>query len=280
MIRSAMYPQHTNNTERGRMEDDRHTFHFAAEYRDRGWNVLPLHGKKPALAGWKDLQCRRPTEDELVSWFIRTGCNLGIITGRISGIVVIDCDSPDEVNYWRSHFPPTPLVVRTGRGGAHFYYQAPPDSPVHNRVRIRGRAIDIRGEGGYVVAPPSRHANGNAYTWECWGDYCLDEVPVADPSWSRGGPLSRPSSGPVTGTIRDPRAYVQRIRAIAGERGHDHTYRVACILRKAGLTPEEALAELMVWNQTNAHPPWTPRELLHKVQSVYRINDSSGSTPT
>lgn len=266
--------QHTNpNTDSHNPAPNRHTFHDASEYLDRGWNVLPLHGKRPALVSWKELQNRRVSHDEVRNWFKDADINVGIITGAISRLIVIDCDTPTEVSYWRDHFPATPLVVRTGRGGAHFYYQTHPSLAIGNRVRIFGRAIDIRGDGGYVVAPPSRHPNGTFYAWEPMRGYCLDEVPHADPRWAAREDVTNAVRPPLHQAIQAPRAYIRQIRAVAGQRGHDRTFRVACILRDAGLSPEETLAELLCWNETNADPRWSPHELLHKVESVFKPRD-------
>ena len=63
--------------------------------------------------------------------------------------------------------------------------------------------------------------------------------------------------------------YINEIKAIAGEGGHNATFRAACKLRDAGLSEAEALASLVEWNSTNCDPPWTTKELLHKVRSAY-----------
>ena len=73
--------------------------------------------------------------------------NVGIVTGRVSGLVVVDLDTREDAAYWLESYPKSPLMVRTGRGGLHIYYQAPKDVEVRNRIRIHSRAIDIRGEG-------------------------------------------------------------------------------------------------------------------------------------
>ena len=91
---------------------------------------------------------------------------IGIDCGR-SGLLVVDLDG--EVGMaQRDKFPPT-LTCLTGRG-AHLYYQGRGKSTVGKL----GQGIDTRGEGGYVVAPPSLHPNGHRYQWE---DI---DVPVAE----------------------------------------------------------------------------------------------------
>ena len=69
--------------------------------------------------------------------------------------------------------------------------------------------------------------------------------------------------------VRQVAAYISQIEAISGEGGHNATYRVACRLRDAGLSPTEAMAMLVRWNETNAVPPWTEWELTHKIKSAF-----------
>ncbi len=160
--------------------DERYAYHCAAEYRDRGWSVIPLCGKKPLLPSWRAFQQRTSTLGEIAVWFggpVSDMPGVGIVTGGCSGLVVIDCDAPEDAEYWLTNFAPSPLMVRTGGGGMHVYYRMPESDTIGNRTRLFGRKIDVRGEGGYVCAPPSRHENGTLYQWVSWGDYCLENVP-------------------------------------------------------------------------------------------------------
>lgn len=255
-------------------------FHFAAEYFDRGWSVLPLSGKRPAVPSWRDFQSTRATLNQLQEWFGSGNANVGIITGAVSGLVVVDCDTPGDAVFWRGQFPPTPLEVTTGRGGSHFYYRYPDGEEVCNRAGLLQRHIDLRAQGGYVVAPPSRHPNGARYRWLGGDEYCLDEVPHFSPAWIAAEAAEAPVA--ATKDIRHPRNYIRSIRAVSGQGGHNQTFRAACKLRDAGLSPEEALCELVVWNGSNASPPWSAHELLHKVKSAYQQgrvprNSSEGS---
>ena len=244
------------------------SFHLAAEYFDRGWSVIPLRGKRPAVPSWLEYQKRRAGFPELRRWFKSTSINVGIVTGKLSGLVVVDCDTPEDARFWKESFPKTPLAVVTGREGSHFYYRYPADDDVYNRAGLLNRKIDLRGQGGYVVAPPSRHPNGAHYRWHGSDDYCLDHVPYFSPAWIAPDESRVPLA--ISTEIRSPRSYIRSIHAVSGQGGHKQTFRAACKLRDAGLTPEEALCELLLWNQSNASPPWSARELLHKVQSAYQ----------
>ena len=245
----------------------------ATAYLDRGWSFLPLVEKRPSLPQWKELQSRLPTTEEATAWFGSPSSaitGIGIVTGNLSGLVVVDCDTINDAAYWKTHFPSSPFAVKTGGGGAHFYYQAPDDIDVGNRVKVHLRRIDVRGEGGYVAAPPSLHPRGNRYAWLSEPADLHQPLPTFDPAWllEAAEPIASQQSLPAS-TVRYVIAYINRIQAISGEGGHNATFRAACKLRDAGLSPEEAFAVLQAWNAVNAHPPWSEKELVHKVNSAF-----------
>jgi hypothetical protein len=110
--------------------------------------------------------------------------NVATRTGAESGLVVVDIDPPRGLDSLaaleRVHAPlDRAAVVRTGRGGVHFYLGHPgTGARVANRASsVLGPGIDVRGDGGYVIAPPSRHASGRVYRWRTGGD------PPPAPDW-------------------------------------------------------------------------------------------------
>lgn len=244
--------------------------HFAFEYLDRGWPVIPVKGKTPAVP-WAAYQKERPTLDQIKRWFASSeDYNLAVVTGCRSGLVVIDCDTAADATWWRDHHAETPLVVTTGRGGSHLYYRYP-RSKVGNKAGILGRKIDVRGEGGLVVAPPSIHFETNqSYRWEPWDHYALDEIPVFDPAWLGSTNAAFLHSKSCCRSVRNGLAYIRHVTAESGSGGHNATFRAACKLRDSGLTADDALDVLKRWNETNAEPPWTERELAHKIHDAYR----------
>ena len=128
------------------------TFQAAQEYRELSWGVIPFTPhKRPALASWKEYQSRHATDDEIRSWF--GPHQIGIVTGSISGLVVIDCDTPEAISSIEALLPDgleTPIAL-TPRG-RHYYFTV---KTIHQKNRtgvIPG--VDVRGEGGCVVAPP------------------------------------------------------------------------------------------------------------------------------
>lgn len=248
-------------------------FDAARRYVDRGWSVIPLVNKRPAVKAWKEFQARPPVDAELARWFDSrrlkpTG--IGVVTGRLSDLVVVDCDALSDATYWQAEFPPSPVAVDSGGGGVHFYYQAHPEIDVFSRTRIFQRRIDVRGEGGYIVAPPSLHTSGRHYAWREAADTLSGALPTVDPTWFNDCQPLAELTVPVTGVIKHAAAYVARIRAISGEGGHNATFRAACKLRDADLSREEAFLVMQKWNLTNAEPPWTDAELHHKISSAYQ----------
>jgi hypothetical protein len=143
----------------------------ARAYAARGWSVIPVQprGKRPIVA-WREFQQRIAGEDEIARWFGHwPDANVAIVTGRISGIVVVDVDTrhggPDSVADAERRHGRLPATVEsaTGGGGRHLYY-AHPGTPMANRVAMLP-GVDLRGDGGCVVAPPSVHPSGRRYAW-------------------------------------------------------------------------------------------------------------------
>jgi hypothetical protein len=143
----------------------------ALAYAARGWSVIPVQprGKRPIMA-WREFQQRIASAEEIDRWFRHwPDANVAIVTGRISGIVVVDVDlrhgGPDSIAAVEAAHGPLPPTVEaaTGGGGRHLYY-AHPGAALANRVGILP-GVDVRGDGGCVVAPPSIHPGGGRYAW-------------------------------------------------------------------------------------------------------------------
>jgi putative DNA primase/helicase len=144
------------------------TFYDSAlTYLARGWSVFPLQPRtKEPYTGFplKEYQrSKRADEAKLQKWWVEhwPDANIGICTGAISGFFVLDVDVTDSHNTLLLDKSLT-LTVETGRG-YHMYFQLP-DFPVGNRAGLLTN-VDIRGDGGYVVAPPSIHPSGEVYRW-------------------------------------------------------------------------------------------------------------------
>ncbi|MBK6297742.1 MAG: bifunctional DNA primase/polymerase [Sphingomonadales bacterium] len=150
------------------------------DLRNHGYNVIPLKkGDKAPAIKWEKFKSERATDEQILRWQEHSpDANIGVVTGIISGIFVLDLDSEEAlIEAEHRGLPQTPRV-RTGKG-QHIYFRYPPGATVNNRTGILPKT-DIRGEGGYVVAPPSVHPNGTVYEWITSPDGC----PLADaPEW-------------------------------------------------------------------------------------------------
>jgi hypothetical protein len=168
----------------------------ARAYAARGWHVFPapVGQKKSHISARHDAAGRKwgatANPDEAEGYWQRwSDANLGIATGPASGIWVLDIDTADGhgvdgfaglAALTAAHGPlPETLTAQSPSGSRHLYWQWPaPGRNVPNTVRLAGHAgLDVRGDGGMVIAPPSRKADGRAYEW-------VNSLPVAHaPEW-------------------------------------------------------------------------------------------------
>ncbi len=256
---------------------------LAAQYQ---FSIIPVDraSKQPA-ARWKEFQSRHSTEREWRGWFgSRCPCNLGIVTGAISGIVVVDVDSDAGRTYVAAHLPPTPMRVTTGGGGEHHYY-GHPGVVVANKVRLPGDgaapvAVDVRGDGGYVIGPGSLHPRtGRYYVASAPWPTSLDALPIFDPAWiaaPKHWPAVTPTACPNLPVVERARRYLAAVPpAIEGHGGDAHTFMVACrLVRGFSLDEATALELLTEWNRT-CLPPWSERGLITKIRNA----NAYGSEP-
>jgi hypothetical protein len=143
-------------------------FGAAIGYAQRGWLVFPCEpgGKRPlTVHGLLDASSDPAQLDRWAEQWPRA--NIGLRTGRESGLIVLDVDGDDGAESLRrleSANDPLPrtLSIVTPRGGAHYYF-AHPGGEIRNSAGLLGAGLDVRGDGGYVIAPPSVGAGGVLY---------------------------------------------------------------------------------------------------------------------
>ncbi|MBI5034073.1 MAG: bifunctional DNA primase/polymerase [Chloroflexi bacterium] len=184
----------------------------ALAYAARGWQVLPIQprDKIPITAHGKD----DATTDETTirTWWQRFPyANVGVATGAVSGIVVLDVDANrgglDALTRLESDGKQLliTLTALTGGGGRYLLF-AHPGRLVNNRTNVI-QGLDVRGDGGYIVVAPSVHKSGKRYTW------LNEDAPIAAiPPWLMSLICREPnaSSSPNPHTSeRDPRAYAE-----------------------------------------------------------------------
>ncbi len=144
---------------------------MAYQYRDElGWSIIPVGTDKIATIAWKPFQTRLAADAEIESWWGNNpDWGIAVVTGKLSNLVVVDVDSykPGGATYplepGETEVPWT-VTSRTCQGGTHYFFRFPQNIDVRNSESKIAMNVDVRGEGGYAVLPPSKCLGGE-YTW-------------------------------------------------------------------------------------------------------------------
>lgn len=240
---------------------DKTALDYVREYITKGFSVIPLpSGSKKPVIPWTPYQSRYATDEELQDWFGNDSKNnIGIVTGKISGITVVDLDSQEAVKFANTHcFPKTPLV-KTGKG-YHAYYQYK-DGTRNFQKRDDLPGIDLRSEGGIVVAPPSIHPSGQQYQWvkgKSFNDLPFAELPdiILIQKTEDKTPLKDLYQGVEAGSRNDTLA------RLTGSWVND------------GLSFDECLENARLWNSKNT-PSLPEKEVARTVKSIFEKHHRS-----
>jgi hypothetical protein len=268
-------------------------FHAALGYLDRGWAALALcppghqdvtdyhrttcqsPGKRP-LGRWKGWQSRLPTMEELAAqWEAVPRANVGVVTGRVSGLVGIDVDGPDGEQLLQEasseEGTPGTLAFRTARG-LRLLYSIEAGTTVRSwSVRSDGSEVKVLGEGGLTVMPPSRHSSGVTYRWLRRHGPGHASLALA-PAW-----VLRPQ-GPPAENVRTPGRQRTRLALngtltagglIPEGQRNETLFRMGCAMRAAGGTVAEIYQHLAVINR-RCLPPVNSDELRGIARSAAR----------
>lgn len=279
------------------------TYGAACRLARLGFPVFPCRegGKEPATPhGFKDATT---SIDRLAEWWAVSDdgntrpLNLGLPTGRASGVWVLDLDGTEGLatleRLEQEHGPlPETVRVETPSGGVHFYFRPPEGLEVRCATRVLP-GVDVRGEGGYVLVPPSV-VDGRRYRWVFPGDpppvVNLEEnpellgelleappsppVPLADaPGWllelvvSRGCREPRPREA-----VSPPEGQ----RWPQGER-NDRLFREGSALRRRGYSAAEIEAALLALNAGRCDPPLPEAEVRKVAESASRYEPGGAS---
>ena len=256
------------------------------------WSIFPLRprDKRPLTKhGFKDASASLEQIDRW--WMANSRAGIGIPTGKVNGLIVIDFDprnaggeevDNDGVTHYRDAWDmaseffgaesvPETWTVETPGGGLHFYFQHPGERVVPG---IKGwkNGVDIKSDGGYVCAPPSIHPNGGEYIWATppTGDVVLAEMPETVLSEMAEKQRERVSKE-IAGTLGDG-------KVPAGTR-NDYLTSVAGTLQRRNIDPEAILAALLAENNAKCEPPLDEDEIVAIVTSVSRYEPDEDSTP-
>jgi hypothetical protein len=259
-------------------------------YLARGYAPIPVPAgtKVPVLKGWTDL---RLSQNDLPAHFNGTG-NIGVLLGEPSGwLVDVDLDCEEAVALAPTFLPPTGATSgRPGKPSSHWWYICEgAKTRKHQDPASKKMIVELRSTGAQTVVGPSMHPSGEPYdplegepavvdvetlgravaalaeavTRQRHGDAPPQERPVSRHA------VSRPVPAPDT-VLRRAEAYLDRIPpAISGSGGHSQTYAAAtAMVHGFGLDAETAFG--LLWDRYNprCQPPWSEKELRHKVSDA------------
>jgi hypothetical protein len=249
-------------------------------YAAHGFPVFPLHSVADGVCSCGDPECPHPgkhpltghgfkdaTRDQkcIATWWKRwPNANIGIPTGAMSGLLVIDCDprngGPADRSELIERCGPIPDTAEatTGGGGRHLFLRYG-GGPVPKGLAA---GVDLKGDGGYVVVAPSIHASGKRYEWDgTAGAKALLNLADA-PAWlleyiaaTRNRP--RAASNAAPGSERIPK----------GKR-NDHLASLGGTMRKRGMSREAIEAALLEENRCRCDPPLTDTEVRSIAASI------------
>lgn len=247
------------------------TLEKALRYLNLGFSVIPCSKNKKPLIPWQPYQHKLASEDEVQGWWDKyPDASVGIVTGKISGICVIDIDSAEGMAGIKEYLPDGLLTpsCQTPRGGMHLYFKMPDEDLRNNAGLIPG--VDFRGEGGYVVAPPSVNGTGKGYSWldgMAFNEVPLATLPDAYKNLLKNNSLHIRARGEDLGKGQDLTKPDNSLHFLTLGRRDDDLFHVGNCLIKGGCEPDRALQILEIL-ANNCDPPFPEKEVQIKIKSV------------
>lgn len=242
-------------------------FSTALGYSRRGFAIFPVQGKIP-LTGHG---CKDASKIDLAInrwWQQWPTANIGIATGNISGIWVLDVDGEEgeislrELENKHGALPETVQAI-TGGGGRHLYFSMPSDIKIPNSVKTLGAGLDVRSDGGYVVAPPSLHASGKRY---CWSVDSASSIASA-PDWL----LTLVTSAKKQNSAQSNADWAALLQGVREGSRNDALAKLTGKLLAHRLPTQISLYLIMAWNDARCTPPLDKAELLRTFTSIAQI---------
>lgn len=237
----------------------------------RGINVFPIipKTKKPAVK-WKHLQSTKMNEKTL-GYLSRyyANYNIGLVTGSISGLAVVDVDGQEGTDNLKEYSLPDTLTVKTARG-YHLYYSLPEGVALPSAIALMPK-VDIKADGGYVVAPPSIAADGTQYKWNMSpaGIRTLPPLPdwiIQKIGMRQDGTIPTGQEG--LDEFESRKHWLKEVIGGVGEGNRNHACaRYAGWLISKGYNEDDCIKELLTWNLKNT-PPMPESEVASVFSSV------------
>lgn len=261
-------------------------------YLSHGFSILPVHfpqecgdrigcscgrsscrniGKHP-VAKLVQRGCNDATNDLATAkkWFSEPYVNLGIATGTSSGIVVLDIDPRHGGHESLARLERANCVISptwrflTGGGGEHLLFRHP-SIWVRNSAGRIGPGIDVRGEGGYIVAPPSLHASGRHYSIS--PDHRPDQTPIAEvPEWL----LTKIQCSPTKKKQKKSSVDTAVPTIVDEGKRNDTIARLSGLLLAHRINPHFCLELMLAFNATRCRPPLPDEEIAITVANIAR----------
>lgn len=234
-------------------------------------------GKNP-MTRWKEFQTELPLADDVRDWWTRwPTANIGMATGALSGIIVLDCDNGEarQLALAEGGLEKAPAVWTGTPGGIHFWMKHP-GYEVRNFVKdIPG--TDFRGDGGYVLLPPSVHRNQN--TQYRWNEHTIGMRAPPVPSWLEQRFQAKASGSASDSPSGDP-LDVESVLSGFDEGNRDSgLFRLACRFRHDD--QPQAYAEALIQVAAgNCRPPFDLAGAIEKVRRAYKEYEPGGVGPT
>lgn len=255
----------------------------AVEYARRGFHVFPLSpGSKQPLPGSRGyMDATADPEDVAAAWREHPDANIGIYPAA-SGLMVLDFDT--KLAGWDRQYAEFcggavlgGLVVRTPSGGFHHYLRLPEGRLVGSSASRVAPGVDVRCEGGYVLAPGSV-VDGRGYVLDS-ASFSPNKASIAPP-WlvDKAAPPGEKAENADDWLVEAdlPHNVERAVRwlegtdpAISGRGGNNHTYATAEILRDFGISSQTAFNLMEEHFNPRCVPPWSPDELLSIVRNSY-----------
>jgi len=212
----------------------------------RGFSIFPCKEKKPLTRnGFKDAS-KDPAQ--IKKWFAEyPQAQIGAPTGEVNHLLVVDVDGPQGEEWVRKQNWPQTFTVQTSPGHCQYWFRQPPGITTKCSAGVIAPEVDIRGDGGYVILPPStHHETKQAYSPLSW-DIPRADAPHSLVRFATATAISPPRS--IEGDAIPQRKRHQTLLSFAGS------------LRARGLTTGSILADLHILNEQHARPPLADEEL-------------------
>lgn len=272
----------------------------AHAYLDRGLAPIPIVAgtKMPAQDAWQSLRLNHPQIENVFG----DSSNVGLLLGDPSGgLVDIDLDCPEAIELAPQYLPPTLAVTgRANNPGSHYFYIAPGlRTKQHKDKSDRSMIVELRSTGAQTVVGPSIHPDGDAYDTLKATPATVDAAELANAvqaladavmvrrhgddwqaKFERVSPA--PASLPVAIDQSDPGKVIERAIAyvsvlppsVSGQGGHSVAFTAAtALVHGFGLDGAESLSILEQHFNPRCDPPWSQRELAHKVRQAAEATD-------